>query len=114
MPRGKPRAASIGPSRWSGSGGLGLDLGDVAGRGAVDCDAARLHGLGDLALQLDEEQPVLEARALDLDVVGKRELALEVAGRDAAMQEGLFFLLGLASLRGSGRSARPSASPRPA
>jgi hypothetical protein len=68
--------------------GLCLDLSDFAGSCAANGNAARLHGLGDFALQLDKEQPALEARASDLDMVGKRKLALEVTGRDAAMQEG--------------------------
>ena len=50
--------------------------------------------------QVDDEQAVLEAGALDLDVVGERELALEIAGRDAAMQEALLFLLALAAFEG--------------
>jgi hypothetical protein len=84
----------------SGSCGLGFNLGDVAQDGAVDLDPARLHGLGDLPLQVDDEQAVLEAGALDLDVVGERELALEIARRDAAMQEGLLFPLAPAALEG--------------
>src|ERR1700751_5743636 len=82
------------------SGRLGFDLRDVAGRGAADRDATRLHRLGDLPLEVDDQQAVLEAGALDLDVVGERELALEIARRDAAMQEALLFLLALAALEG--------------
>ncbi|MHC2288712.1 hypothetical protein ACVIJW_004582 [Bradyrhizobium barranii subsp. barranii] len=81
------------------SGGLGLDLGDVAEGDAVDGDAPRLLRLGDLPLQVDDEQAVLEAGALDLDVIGKGELALEVARRDAAMQERALLLVALAALQ---------------
>jgi hypothetical protein len=41
----------------------------------------------------------LETGALDLDVVGKGELELEVAGRDAVMNEGPLFLVALAALQ---------------
>jgi len=79
---GSPRGDSPTGGRL---GGLALDLGDLDGRGTVDRDAARLHGLGNFALQLDEEESVLEASTLDLDMVRKGELALEVSGRDTAM-----------------------------
>jgi len=46
-------------------------------------------------LQVDDKQAVFEASA---HVVGEREPSLEVASRDAAMQEGPFFLFGLAAL----------------
>src|ERR1700744_2625703 len=80
------------------SGGLGFDLGHVGRRGAVNSDPARFLRLGDFALQVNEKQPVLEARTSDLDVVGKRERALEIASRDTAMQEGPLFLVALAAL----------------
>jgi hypothetical protein len=50
-------------------------LGDAAWRRAVDLDATGPLRLGDLPLQVDDEQAVLEACALDLDMVGERELA---------------------------------------
>jgi len=78
--------------------GLALDLLDLPAACARDGDAPRLHGLGNLALKLDDQQTILEASALDLDVVGQGELALEVAGRDAAMQESPLFLVALAAL----------------
>ena len=96
----EPRAAPIDPGRpCVRSGGLGLDLGDVARGRAADRDAARLHRLGDLPPQVYDEQAVLEAGALDLDVIGKGELALEVARRDAAMQERALLLVALAALQ---------------
>src|SRR6185312_15586031 len=97
LPRGISRAARSILATQSGSGGLGFDLGHVARGGAADRNAARLHRFGDFPLQLDDEQAVLEAGALDLDVVGQRELTLEVARRDATMQEGPLLLLALAA-----------------
>src|ERR1700753_600271 len=75
-------------------------MGDVAWGGAADRDAARLLRLGDLPLQVDDQQAVLETGTPDFDMVGKRELALEVARRDATMQEGLALLLALAAFEG--------------
>jgi len=95
-----PRGVDRCKSPESGSGGFGFDLCDVVRDGAVDRDATRLLRLGDFALQVDDEQAVLEAGALDLDVVGKGELALEVAGRDAVMQEGPPFLVALPAFEG--------------
>ena len=74
-----PRGVDRSKTSESGSGGFGFDLGDVVRGGAVDLDEARLHRLGDFPLKVDDQQAVLELRALDLDVVGQRELALEVA-----------------------------------
>ena len=48
-------------------------------RGAVDGNPARLHGLGDFPLQVNDQQAILKACAFDLDVVGERELSLKVA-----------------------------------
>src|SRR6185437_9833089 len=97
LPRGISRAARSILATQSGSGGLGFDLGHVARGGSADRNATRLHRFGDFPLQLDDEQAVLEAGALDLDVVGQREPALEVARRDATMQEGPLLLLALAA-----------------
>ena len=49
---------------------------DIARRRAVNGDPPRLHGFGDLPDQFDLEQPVVEGRVLDLDVVGQVELPL--------------------------------------
>lgn len=81
-----------------GSGDPGFDLCDVARSDVADRNAARLHRLGDLPLQVNDEQTVLGAGALDLDMLGERELALDIACRDAAMQVDLLFLLALAAL----------------
>ena len=71
---------------------------DVVGsRRAVDGDPPRLHGLGNFPDQFDLEQAVVEGRALDLDVVRQVELALEVPGRDAPVEELALGLLGLAA-----------------
>ena len=69
------RRRSVLAAGWSG--GLGLDLARIACTSAGNCDAPGLHGFGDLALKLDDQQPILEAGSLDLHVVGQGELALE-------------------------------------
>src|SRR5690606_14550325 len=46
---------------------------DRGRRGAADGNLAGLLALGQLALEVDMEQPVLEGRALDLDMVGELE-----------------------------------------
>src|SRR5205823_3171252 len=51
----------------------------------IDLDLLRLHRFGDLAHQVDCEQSVTNVRTLDLDMVGKREAALERARGDAAI-----------------------------
>ena len=86
---GSPRVA-----RPFGLRCLGLvDLLDViladglrpAARG--DLDPARLQRLGNLALQLDGEQPVVEVGGHDPHVIGEIEALLEGAGRDAPVQD---------------------------
>ena len=72
----------------------------VGRRRAIDGDPPRLHGLGDFPDQFDLEQAVVEGCILDLDVVGQVELPLEVAGRDAAIQELALGFLGLAAFDG--------------
>ena len=50
-------------------------------------DLDRLHDLLGLGpRQIDMQQPVFHRRAVHLDPVGQNEAALELAGRDAAMQ----------------------------
>src|ERR1700730_7168251 len=101
--RGWDRRACARRQAWSiagGSGRPGLDLSHVVRGRAVDRDAARLHRLGDFPLQVDDQQAILEPGSPDLDMVGEGELALEVARRDAAMQEGLAFLVALPALEG--------------
>ena len=74
---------------------------DVArGRRAVDGDPPRLHGLGDLANQLDLEQAVVEGRVLHLHVVRQVELPFEMPGRDAPVQELAIGLFGLVAFDG--------------
>jgi hypothetical protein len=75
-----------------------LDL--VRNRRAADRDASRFHGFRDLAHQVDDQKAVFEAGALNLDVVGERELALKRPRGNPAMQEELFFLLSLAAFEG--------------
>src|SRR5262249_54014335 len=71
---------------------LGFDA--LAG---ADRDLARLFRLGDFAHEVDVQQSVLEARGLDLDVVGELEHALEGARRDALVEHlaGFAFVLGV-------------------
>src|SRR6266700_1605567 len=67
-------------------GGLGLDLlGLVRRRG--DRDLARLQLLGDVALEVDEEQAVLQRGAFDLDMVGELEAALKGPRGNAAIEQ---------------------------
>src|SRR3954452_8978056 len=78
------------------SGGLGrLDLSDVWRSG--NRDPARLHCLRNLADQFNLQQAVIKRRALDLDIIGQVELALERPGRDALIQELALGLVGLAA-----------------
>src|SRR5688572_30283819 len=64
-----------------------LLLGDRARRGlGLDRDRPRLLLLGQLALQVDGEQAVLQLGAGHADVVGQLEAALEVARADAAIE----------------------------
>src|SRR6185312_9439903 len=86
---------------------LGFGVDRLLGRGlvvadgallAADLDLLRLHRLGDLALELDRQHPVLHVRALDLDMVGKREAALERAVGDPAIDEVAVLLLTLLGL----------------
>ena len=57
-----------------------------ARRAAADRDPARLQRLGHHPLQADMQQAVLQVRAIDHDVVGEHEAALERAAGDAAIQ----------------------------
>src|SRR5579872_3285965 len=54
---------------------------------AADIDLLWLHRFGDLAHKVDRQQSILQIRALHLDMVGKREAALERAVGDAAIDE---------------------------
>src|SRR3954463_6163018 len=66
-------------------GSLGLE--NLGLRFAVsDRNLARLFRLGDLADELDVQEPILELRAGHLDVIGKLEAAFERAGRDALIE----------------------------
>src|ERR1700719_4475531 len=52
-------------------------------RTCADLDSARLHGLRHLAHQVDMQKPVVEGRAVDLDMVREAEFALERPRGDA-------------------------------
>ena len=62
------------------SGGLGVDDVPVA---IADRDLAWLLGLGNLADEVDVQEPVLERSTLHHDVLSKLEHTLEGAGGDA-------------------------------
>src|SRR3990170_6726386 len=77
-------------------GGLAIDdlrLLGLVGLGG-DWDGARLHGLRQLAHEIDMQQTVLEHRALHHDMIGELEPVLEAPRSDAAMEEGAVLLLG--------------------
>src|SRR5205823_10238524 len=59
----------------------------------ADRDLARLLRLGNLTHEIDVQESVLEARALDLDVVGELEDALERARRNALIEHLVAVLL---------------------
>src|SRR5207244_4802908 len=69
--RGAPK---IQPARVSGSDLGRLDLQELAG--TRDRDRPRLHGLRNLAHEVDMQEPVLQARSLDLDIIGQLEATL--------------------------------------
>ena len=58
----------------------------VFSSGALIVISAGLLGLGHDALKVDMKQAVLELGALDLDMLGQLEAALERAAGDALMQ----------------------------
>src|SRR3546814_1483949 len=70
----------------------------IDGLTAADRDLARLHRLGDDALQIDTQQAILEVGGRDFDIVGKLEAPFEGAGRNTAVQI-LPLVLVLAALR---------------
>jgi hypothetical protein len=69
----------------SGSGLGRLDLQELTG--ARDRDRPGLHRLRDLAREVDVQEPVLQARALDLHIVGELEITLEVSRGDTLMSK---------------------------
>src|SRR5262245_52717232 len=69
--------------RTDGLRSLGFDHLRLA---IADRDLARLLGLGNLAHEINVQESVLEGRALDLDVVGQLEDALERTSRDALIE----------------------------
>src|SRR5690606_33469247 len=61
-------------------------------RGSRNRDLARLELLGDVPLQVNEKQTVLQGRTLDLNVIGKLEAALKGPGGDTAIKQLSAFL----------------------
>src|SRR5688572_31888858 len=62
---------------------------------ACDWDCPRLHRLWDLPHELDVEEPVVQACALDRNMVGELEAPLKGPCRDAQIEHFGGFLLGL-------------------
>ena len=84
-------------------------------RRAADRDPAGLQRLRHDALQADMQQAVLQVRALDHDVVGQHEAALERTAGDAAIQDLALVVLGLDAAgdhAGCCRARRAPARPR--
>src|SRR5579862_93468 len=79
------------------SGGFRLAF-DHLHLAAIDGNAARLLLFRDYPLQVDMEQSVLELRALDLDVLGQLEAALERTAGDTLIKESRLALVMLAAL----------------
>src|SRR6185437_9415374 len=77
---------------------LGFQLLHVVPAAAIDGDAPRLHRFRHLAHELNGQEPVVEGCVLDLHVIRKAELALEIAGRDSPMQKLPLAFLGPRSL----------------
>src|SRR5208282_2515917 len=88
------------PVAFSDLPGSGCLVFDRPRRCRADLDLARLTLLRHLAHEVDMEEPVLHRSALDLDMVGKLETALERAPADAAMEE-LHFFIALLALAGN-------------
>src|SRR5580704_9816101 len=88
-------AAKIQPASASGSNLGRLDLQELAG--TCDGDRPSLHRLRNLAHEVDVEEPVLQARAVDLDIVGELEATLEGSRGNALVEHlaGLFLGVGL-------------------
>src|SRR5580704_14741423 len=96
--RGAPKLHPV----TSSGGELGrLDLQDFAG--AHDRDRPRLHRLWDLADQVDVQEPVLQARTLDLHMVRELEATFEVPRGDALVEHVATFLLVVGLLLASER-----------
>src|SRR5712672_4311480 len=77
-----------------------LDLLVVVASAGVDRNPARLHGLRQLAHQIDLQEPVFKRRACHLDVVGEVELASERTSRDAMEQVLVITVFYLAAFHG--------------
>src|SRR3977135_1037307 len=83
-PRPNPISAPTFKIKPSGSDLGRLDVQDFAG--ASDGDRPRLHGLRDLAHEVDVQEPVRQARAPDLHIVGEVEDTPERPPRHAPVE----------------------------
>src|SRR5439155_10553049 len=81
----------IQPVIASGSDLTRLDLQKLTR--ACDRDRPRSHRLRNFAHKVDVQQPVLQARALDLHIAGELEATLEVSRRDALIEHVASLLL---------------------
>src|SRR5580704_14330961 len=88
-------AAKIQPASASGSNLGRLDLQELSG--TCDGDRPSLHRLWNLAHEVDVEEPVLQARAVDLDIIGELEATLEGSRGNALVEHlpGLILVVGL-------------------
>src|SRR5215216_996925 len=82
--RPKPGRSQTSTGQTSGSDFGWLDLQELTG--ARDRDRPGLHRLWDLAHEFDVQKPVLQARALDLDMVSELEATFEVPRGDALVE----------------------------
>jgi len=62
---------------------------------APNRNLARLHRLGNFALEIDGKQTILQRSILNADVIGELEPAFKAAGSDASMQIFKFAFVGL-------------------
>src|SRR5215216_4418471 len=80
----KPGRSPTSTGQTSGSDLGRLDLQELTG--ARDRNRPGLHRLWDLAHEVDVQKPVLQARALDLNMVGELEATFEVPRGDALVE----------------------------
>src|SRR5271156_3002011 len=89
----RKRPDNRGAPKWQAVKPSGGDLGRLDFAGTRDRDRPRLHRLWDLAHEVDVQEPVLQARTLDLHMVGELEAAFEVPRGDALVEHFATLLL---------------------
>src|SRR5215211_3390603 len=80
----KPGRSQTSTGQTSGSDLGRLDLQELTG--ARDRNRPGLHRLWDFAHEVDVQKPILQARALNLDMVGELEATFEVPRGDALVE----------------------------